>query len=66
MNAEGINALSTAVIAFVTVIASMVGFYFNLRGSNTESALIILLELFFVVAVLVFIRWIKRRGGFNG
>ena len=59
MNAEDINALSTSVIAFVTIIGLMVGFYYNLKATNTAIVYIIFFELLFVVAVWLFTSWIQ-------
>ena len=56
---DRINALSTSVIAFITGLGLMVGFYFNLKASNTKLSYIITLELLFVVAVWLFISWVK-------
>ncbi len=62
MNHDKVNMLSTATIAFVTVLATMGGFYFNLKKEETPVIVIIVFELAFVVAVLLFIRWIHKRG----
>ncbi len=61
MSAENVNALSTATIAFVTVIVSMVGFYYNLNSSGKNSSGIIFFELLFVIAILLCLLWIRRR-----
>ncbi len=42
MESDEIGALSEAVIAFVTIIGLMVGFYYNLKISNTGFWYIIL------------------------
>ena len=59
MIAEDIGALSTSVIAFVIIIGLMVGFYYNLKATNTPIAYIIVFELLFIVAVWLFTSWIK-------
>ena len=65
MQAEIINAISTSVIAFITLIASMFGFYYNLTSIGVQLAYIILFELMFLCAVWSFTLWIKNRGGVN-
>lgn len=65
MNHEKVNMLSTATIAFVTVLATMGGLYFNLE-EKTPLRIIVIFELAFVIAVLLFIRWISKRGETNG
>jgi len=59
MNAENISALSTSIIAFVTIIGLMVGFYYNLKATNTAIIYIIAFELLFIVAVWLFTSWVK-------
>lgn len=59
MKAENVSALSTSVIAFVTIIGLMAGFYYSLRATNTTLFYIIAFELLFVVAVWLFTSWIK-------
>ena len=61
MEANNINALSTATIAFVTIIGLMFGFYYNLKISNTNFWRIIFLELLFIIALGLFIIWMKWR-----
>lgn len=51
MRTDKLNALSTATIAFVTIIGLMVGFYYNLKESNTGSINIIILESLFVISI---------------
>jgi len=60
MDAENINALATAVIAFVTIIATMVGFYYNLQQVGTRLHNIIILETAFFISVLFIIGWVKQ------
>ena len=62
MDAEHINALSTAVIAFVTVIAATIGFYYNLKQTETITQNIIIVELIFIISVMIFVRWVRRKG----
>lgn len=62
MNREKINMLSTATIAFVTVLVAMGGFYFNLVKENIPLKIVLGLEFIFLILVLFFIRWIKRKG----
>lgn len=64
MHVERINALATAVIAFVTILAIMGGMWYNLNSSGLQFRYIALLELLFVVAVWIFISWIQ--GGMEG
>lgn len=59
MKAGSIGALSTSVIAFVTVVGLMVGLYYDLKSTNTLLQHIILLELLFLLAVALFTSWIK-------
>ena len=59
MNIEEVNALSTAVIAFVTILGLMVGFYYNLQSSKTEFAQIIFFEIIIVIIILLFISLIR-------
>lgn len=65
MQAEIINAIATSVIAFVTVIASAAGFYYNLTTIGLRLTYIIFFELMFLGAVWSFTLWIKNRGGVN-
>jgi len=61
MQSERITALSTAVIAFATVIGLMFGFYYNLKISNVNTSIIILLELLFLTSMMLFIMTIRRK-----
>jgi len=63
MDSHQISAISTSVIAFMTIIGLMFGFYYNLRTTNTRILHIIIFEALFLVSVWLFILWIKRRGG---
>lgn len=65
MQAEIINAISTSVIAFITLIASMFGFYYNLTSIGVQIVYIIVFELMFLGVVLIFMKWITRRGVAN-
>ena len=59
MNPDNINALSTAVLAFVTILGLMVGFYYNLRTSGITLTWIIVWELLFLAIVWFFTSWVK-------
>ena len=61
MNAEEINALATSVIAFVTVLVAMVGFYNDLQQVGTNIRNIIIFELIFILSMWAFVIWIKGR-----
>ncbi len=61
MDASSINAMSTAVIAFITVIATMVGFYYNLQQVGTKLHNIIIWELVLIISIWAFIKWINER-----
>lgn len=63
MNHEKVNMLSTATIAFVTVLVAMGGLYFNLIDKQAPLWLIVLLEAAFFAVVVLFIRWVEKRGG---
>ena len=60
MDAENINAASTVVITFVTVIGAAVGFYYNLRQVGTSPRSILILEAIFFISVLFVIGWVKK------
>lgn len=60
MSSKNVNAIATSVIAFVTIIAAMVGFYINLKSTFTIKW-IIYLESVFVVIILFFIIWVKTK-----
>ena len=59
MKAEKVGALATSVIAFVTIIGLMVGFYYNLKSSNIKFLYIIIFEFLFILATWLFISWIR-------
>lgn len=59
METEEIIALSESIIAFVTIIGLMVGFYYNLKTSNTGIWYIILFESSFVIAISLFASWVR-------
>ncbi|MBI2507380.1 hypothetical protein HYV89_00315 [Candidatus Woesearchaeota archaeon] len=61
MQPERITALSTAIIAFVTIIGLMFGFYYNLKLSGFESREIFLFEIIFIVSVWIFLIWLRRK-----
>lgn len=59
MHYNKINALAMAVVAFVTVIVAMFGFYYNLKTSGTHIRWILVLEFYFLIAIGLFISWVK-------
>lgn len=61
MTAESISALSTAVIAFVTIIVAMVGFYYNLKLAGLNLQKTLFFEGIFTLTTLFFVLWIKRK-----
>ncbi|MDP4012208.1 MAG: hypothetical protein Q8R00_01215 [Candidatus Nanoarchaeia archaeon] len=64
MKVENVNAVSTVVIAFVTVVGAMFGFYYGLKNEGLSLLSRMGFELIFVFALWQFIVWIKR--GING
>ena len=65
MNSDKISAISTAVIAFVTIIGLMIGFYYNLKSSNTKVLYILIFELLILISSLMFtlrIMWELKNG----
>lgn len=61
MQYDQINALSTAVIAFVTIIGLMTGFYYNLWASDVKALTIIMLEFLFLMMLWIFTIWTRRK-----
>lgn len=59
MNSSNINALATSVIAFVTIIGLMFGFYYNLKIFNVKTISVVLLELIFVIIIWLFISGVR-------
>jgi len=59
MKAEKVGALATSVIAFVTIIGLMVGFYYNLKSSNVKFLYILIFEFLFILAIWLFISWMR-------
>ena len=59
MKSGDINALATSVIAFITVIGLMVGFYYNLKTANIKLYEILFYELLFIIAISLCILWIR-------
>lgn len=55
MNSENVNALSTSVIAFVTII----GFYYNLISSNIGIFYILVLQVLFLIMIFLFLLKVK-------
>ncbi|HLD15410.1 MAG TPA: hypothetical protein VJB94_02420 [Candidatus Nanoarchaeia archaeon] len=60
MDSDKINALSTAIIAFVTILGLAIGFYYNLKSANAKVLNIWVLELFLATIVLAFTIIIER------
>ncbi len=58
--AERISALSSAIIAFVTVLGLMVGLYYNLRATNTKLFDIFIFESIFIVTIFSIIVWLMH------
>ena len=61
MKAENINAVATSTIAFVTILGLMVGFYFNLQSAGIRIIYIVVFELLFVIAIVLFIIWVNGK-----
>jgi cytochrome b subunit of formate dehydrogenase len=61
MEMAHITALSTAIIAFVTVIGLMFGFYYNLQIIGAPLSYILALELVFLGTLWSFTTWIQGR-----
>mgnify|MGYP001587685291 CR=1 FL=1 len=61
MDAEHVNVISTAVIALVTILVAAAGMYYNLWQVGTSIRNILILELAFIIAILSFIGWMRRR-----
>ena len=59
MNPNDINALATSVIAFITIIGLMFGFYYNLKTFNIKLNYILVFELLFVIAISFFISGVR-------
>ncbi len=57
MKTDQLNALSSTVIAFATIVGLMGGLYFNLRGT-TPIRYILILEGLFAIAVACTIVWV--------
>lgn len=60
MKAETVNALSSAVIAFVTIVGLLVGLYFNLK-ETTKFHYILIFELLLIIAVLFIVAWLHHK-----
>lgn len=54
-----VNSLSTAVIALVTVLGLMVGFYFNLKSASIGMIYIVVSESLLLLVVVLFTMWVK-------
>ncbi|MDO8556829.1 MAG: hypothetical protein Q7R96_06705 [Nanoarchaeota archaeon] len=60
MESDKINALATSVIAFVTIVGLMIGFYYNLKSANAKVLNIWALEIVLLVTIKFFTRRIKE------
>ena len=59
MQIDIINVISTAVIAFVTVLGSMFGFFYGLKNEGVSLLSRLVFELVFIIALWQFILWIR-------
>ena len=53
MKTNQASTLSTAVIAFATVLGLMIGFYYNLKSSQTKILYIWILELLLLALIIL-------------
>ena len=60
MKADKVNAVATGGIFFITLIAAMVGFYYNFMTMKTPLKFIIIFEIIFIASVLLVIRGLKK------
>ena len=60
METNKVNALSTATIAFVTILGLMIGFYYNLTTTDTKVLYILILEIIMIISVILFTMIINR------
>ena len=61
MKFDEINAISTAVVSFATIIGLMAGFYFGMKDLNTSLFYVVLCEFVFLNMIIIFILWIRRK-----
>ena len=59
MQNEIINTVSTAVIAFVTILGSMFGFFYGLKSEGVSLLSRFAFESIFIIALWQFIIWVK-------
>ncbi len=58
--AERINAVASAIIAFITILGLMIGLYFNLKTSKVNFSTIFIFELILIIMVLFILGWLWR------
>lgn len=60
MNADKINALSTAIIAFATILGLITALYYYLESFQTKTLYIWMFEILIVISIVAFIILIER------
>jgi len=60
VKADHVNAVATSGIFFITLIAAMVGFYYNFQSAEMKLGLIIIFEIVFILVTGLIIRWLKK------
>mgnify|MGYP001591177670 CR=1 FL=1 len=60
MHSDRVNTISTAVIAFVTVLGLAIGFYYNLKSINTKELYIWILEILLLTLIALFTKRINE------
>ena len=61
MKPETVNALSSAVIAFVTVLGLMGWLYYNMRAFRVSLWIIIILEIILFSTILIYTSWVVNK-----
>ena len=61
MKFDEVNAISTAVVSFATIIGLMAGFYFSMKDLNMGLVYILLFEFIFINIIILFVLWIRRK-----
>ncbi len=61
MKFDKVNALSTAVIAFATILGLVTVLYYYLRSFGTQELYIWTLEILISIAIIIFIILVERR-----
>lgn len=61
MEFDKVNALSTAVIAFATILGLVTALYYYLRSLETQELYIWTFEIIISVAITIFIVLVERR-----